>query len=1220
MGFLTRFSLKNPTVIVVAVIMALLGGIYTTSNLERETMPDVSIPIVAIITPYPGAAPSDVYDKVTQPLERSLSEVPGMQELSSTSADSVSVVVGEFRYSADMDEAETEMVRAIEDVELPETALESSIARISFGSQPILRLAVYGGESTEELRAFVRDTVLPRLEAQEGVGEIQTTDEDGDAIRIEFDQDELDEHGLSADAVVQQLQAANLSFPVGSVTVDDTSEPIRVSGTIENVEDVENLLVAIYPNMNAFFGETLSLMGESMGELGGAVGELGKAVGEIGGAVGGLGAAVGELGAGMGELGAGMGEMAAGMEEMGEGLGTQIGLVAALQDTQAQLLDAKIALSQAQMVLLDPTATPQEVAAAQATIAQLEATIPVLEGAVAEIQAQLAAAQEAMAAGAATSALPEVPEASTEQLEAPSAGLGSGSMPDAPEDLEAVEPEEPEIELVTLGDLATVEWDPDGGQVMSRSMGKPAVLIDIIKSQDANTVEVSELVQAEMEALESQSPDGVEFALTYDSAVQINDSINDVVREGLLGAIFAFLVILLFLRDWRATIISAISIPLSVVLALLLVGQSDVTLNIMVLGGLTVAIGRVVDDSIVVIENIYRHLQIGDDRSPAMIRRAVGEVSAAITSSTLTTVAVFAPMAFVSGIVSKIFTPFALTVSIALLASLLVSLTVVPMVAKWALLNKGKVRALDEEVARTTGTYPRLLKWSLGHKKQVMALAGLLFVGSMALVPLVGVGFMPPSAEQYATVDVRFPAGTTSGRVDEALADIEEIVEDEEEVVYYQVAVAASSGFDVASGSNQGLVFMQLEEEADAKEFVDRLRDLLAPLKDEGARVAVAQVDVSGAGANSVDAIITGPDFGDVQVAAAAIEHVMQDIEAIDNVSSNLSDEQTQITVDVDQAAAAEYGLNAAMVAGTVRALVADLEAGTIEVDERDVDVTYSVHIDDVEGAEDIAARELSTPLGETVKIGDVARVEETQTPVAVLTLDERRFASVSASVGERDSGAVIRDIEAAIDDLSLPEGVEVEVGGMAEMMNESFEQLGLAMVIAVFAVYLVMVIAFGEAIAPLAIMGSLPLATIGGIIALFIAGIPLDMPAMIGALMLIGIVTTNAIVLIDRVQQKLAEGLPRKEALLVAGTDRIRPVLMTAFTTIMALVPMASGLISGTLMSQSLAVVAVGGLISSTGLTLIVVPVVYDFLEGLKDRILKLETPAGESLDPAAG
>jgi HAE1 family hydrophobic/amphiphilic exporter-1 len=321
-----------------------------------------------------------------------------------------------------------------------------------------------------------------------------------------------------------------------------------------------------------------------------------------------------------------------------------------------------------------------------------------------------------------------------------------------------------------------------------------------------------------------------------------------------------------------------------------------------------------------------------------------------------------------------------------------------------------------------------------------------------------------------------------------------------------------------------------------------------------------------------------------------------------------------QITAEVDQRAAASYGLNAAMVAGTIRGYVAEQSAGVTTINDREAKIVYITALNEVTSAEDIAARPLTTPLGDEITIGDVADVKETDTAVSILTQDGRQYAAVSGSITLRDTSAVIQASEAAIAALDLPEGVEVEVGGVAQMMSDSFTQLGIAMLVAVAAVYLVMVLTFGEAIAPLAIMFSLPLAVIGGFIGLYLAGIPLDMPAMIGLLMLIGLVTTNAIMFIERVNQRLADGLVRRDALLDAGANRMRPILMTALTTIIALVPMASGIKDGALMSQSLAIVVVGGLTTSTLLTLIVVPVVYDLLESLKERILHLvptQTPA---------
>ncbi len=354
--------------------------------------------------------------------------------------------------------------------------------------------------------------------------------------------------------------------------------------------------------------------------------------------------------------------------------------------------------------------------------------------------------------------------------------------------------------------------------------------------------------------------------------------------------------------------------------------------------------------------------------------------------------------------------------------------------------------------------------------------------------------------------------------VDEALVFIEDGLEQVDDVVFYQTTVGQASGFDFASGGNQGTVFVKLDEEADPDVAVAEAREMIKPLQEDGADVAVAQVDVTGAGANSVEVYITGSDFADIEKTADMMVVALQDVDGLENISSNVSEVRPQITVDVDQVAAADNGLNAAMVAGAVRGYVAEQDATVIDVDGTDIDVMYQTDPGEVSSVDTVANAELQTPLGESVLIKQVAVVEETETPVAVLTRNQAEFAAVTASVTDRDSNTVITAMNEEIAALDIPDGVEIQVAGMAEMMSDAFVQLGFAMLIAVAAVYLVMVVAFGEAIAPLAIMFSLPLAIIGSVLALLIVGIPLDMPAMIGLLMLIGIVTTNAIVLIDRV------------------------------------------------------------------------------------------------------
>ncbi len=1184
MDSLTKFSIKNPTVIIGIALMLLFGGLYASGQLNRETMPDVSIPMAVVVTPYPGAAPADVYDKVTVDMEKAVSGVDDIESTQGHSLDSVSMVVAEFSYSTDMDKAEADIEQAIQSVDLPENAMDPTIKRISIGSAPIMKIAVTGGDSVEELSATVREDVVPELEAIDGVGEVQTTDDDPGKIRIVFDEDALEENGLTASDVMKQLQATNLSFPVGAVGDGTSEQPVRVSGTLGSVEDMKDFKVVIYPNPNEMYAEAFQTMGEGMGAIGEGMGALGQGVGQLGSAVGQIGGAVGEMGASFGNV--------------SKNMGMQIGILSGIQNVQAELFNAKLALAEANAVLKDPTSTPEEIAQAQAKIAQLEQMIPALEATLAQLEDQLAQLQKEAMESSST------PPAGMPTDLVPPTG-GAPAVPSAPSvagDLDI----EPAIEVVPLSDLAEVTFDSGAESMYSRADGEPAVLLDIVKSQDANTVSVAEAVTEEVSALNGDLEDaGVTADITYDASEKINDSINDIVREGMLGALFAFIIILLFLRNWRSTLVAAVSIPLSVISALAFIGFFDITLNIMTLGGLTVAIGRVVDDSIVVIENIYRHIQLGEERTPEMIRRATREVSSAITSSTLTTVAVFAPMAFVSGIVGKVFTPFAITVVLALLASLLVAVTIVPLIAKWTLLG-AKVPPREEEQMHSKSYYARLMRWSLENRKAVIAAATLLFVLSVALVPVVGTGFMPPASEKYATVDVTYPTGTKGEVVDETLKTIEAGLDGLDDVVYYQSTVGQQSRFNFSAQENEGTVFIKFDPDVEIDEALAEVHELADPLKSDEVAVAVAQVDVTGGGSNSLELVVTGSDFDDISETADTIAQRLEGIEGLENVKNNAGESRPQITVDVDQAAAASYGINPAMVAGTVRGFVADQDAGTVDMDGEDVSLVYRTDIGDVTSAADIAAVKLNAPMGDTVFIGDIAEVEQTETPVAVQTLDEREYASVTAYVTERDSSSVISDIEAELATIDMPDGVNVEVAGMAEMMDDAFKQLGLAMLIAIGAVYLVMVIAFGEATAPLAIMFSLPLALIGSIVALMIAGIPLDMPAMIGALMLIGIVTTNAIVLIDRVQQKRAEGLPRKQALIAAGSDRIRPVLMTALTTIFALVPLAVGYSEGALISQSLAVTVVGGLVSSTALTLIVVPVVYDLLEGLRDKVVK--------------
>jgi HAE1 family hydrophobic/amphiphilic exporter-1 len=1169
MDRITRFSLKNAAAVILLIVLVTAGGVWSAMQLKKETMPDIAIPIVAIVTPYPGAAPGDVYDQVTDPVEKSMRGLAGIKRVRAQSGDSVSLVIAEFGYSQDMDKAETEVNKALATVKLPENALKPNVSRISFGSAPIMKLAVIAKDpgTTEALRSDVRERVIPALQGIQGVGEAKLAADSPAVIKIELDPKALEDEGLTADTVIKQLQAANLSFPVGTVDLGVTTEPIRVGGSIASVDDVKDFQVAVYPNQNQIMGDAFAQIGTGMGALGKAMGQGFSAVGK-----------------GMGTMGAATGE-----------IGMQAGMINGIQQIQGQMYSLKYdtlpQLKAAASAM--PTGTPQA-EALNKQIDQIEnVALPGMQAAANGLQKQITGSQNKLKAQAKSAS-------SSGGMSMSSGGGSSGSSGSSTPKME--------IGVVRLGDIAKVTYAPVDGSVGSRANGSPAALIDIVKTQDGNTVDVTKQVTAEMEKLQAGFPVPTKVLTVYDASKGINASVDGMMREGLLGALFAIIVILIFLRNWRATIIAAVSIPLSILIAMVFLKQTNVTLNVMTLGGLTVAIGRVVDDSIVVIENIFRHLQRGEKPDSELIRVAVSEVSGAITTSTLTTVAVFLPLGLVTGVIGKIFLPFAITVALALLASLLVAITVVPLMAKWFLLKaKMPVEAKGESKSMTL--YRRALGWSLDHRLVVVALAVALFVGSLALVPMIGTGFVPESKEKYVQIEVSYPEGTKATEVDKAVRTIEAGLAKDGDVELYQSTIGASTTQVSMSGglggSNTALVYLRLKGTASTDEVIKRLQAENKGKLPPDAAVVYQRVDSSGTN-SSLEMIVTGDNLADIRTASDTIEKALKDQPGLTNVKSNLGTARKQVVVDVDQTKATEYGLNAAMVAGTVRGFVADQKAGSIKVAGQPTDVFYSLALDPVAQAEEMRKLKVTTPLGKTIKLSTIAKVEETESPVAVLTRDGAEYAAVSGRITERDTGSVIKAVQAKVATLKLPAGVTTETGGTAEQMNESFSQLGVAMLIAIGAVYLVMIIAFGEAVAPLAIMMSLPLAVVGGLFGLLIAGLPLDIPGMIGALMLIGIVVTNAIVLVDRVQQKQRAGFTRRDALLEAGSTRMRPILMTAVATIMALVPLASGFSEGALISQSLAVIVIGGLTTSTMLTLVVVPVAYDLLEGAKERLAR--------------
>jgi len=763
------------------------------------------------------------------------------------------------------------------------------------------------------------------------------------------------------------------------------------------------------------------------------------------------------------------------------------------------------------------------------------------------------------------------------------------------------------LPTVKLGDIASVEL-AGKAESISRTNGRESIGIQIVKANDANTVDVVNAVKGEIAGFESRY-DGLKLDVMLDQGEPIEQSVDTMLEKALFGALFAVIVILLFLRNIRTTLISIVSIPLSLVIAVLLLRQFDITLNIMTLGAMTVAIGRVVDDSIVVIENIYRRLSLKDEKLQGreLFIEATREMFLPIMSSTIVTIAVFLPLGLVTGMVGQIFLPFALTIVFALLASLLVAVTVVPMLAHMLFRNgipDSKKHRHDEKPGKLAGGYRRTLAWVLNHKLITVVLAVLLLIGSFGLVPLIGTSFLPEEEQKYAMITYTPEPGDRIEDVEQRALLVEKaILENKDpDLVNLQYSVGGENPLQPGP-SKSGLFFLQYKSET--KNFEEKKEALVARMQDIVPEGEWAQMDMAGGGlgGSRFSLSVYGETLEDIRPVVEDIANLMREDAAFENVDTSLSRTYGQYTIAADQAKLSKFGLTAGQIAMKLSPVRQQPVLTQVNVDGQTYDVVVEVDAAEYRTARDIENETVDSPLGVPVRIGDVAAIEEGTSPNTISRQNGRMVVTVSGDITEKDVAKVSSDFLKKIDGIEKPASVDIETGGVTEQINETFTQLGLAMAAAVAIVYLVLVLTFGGALAPFAIMFSLPFAIIGGLVALWAAGETLSVSALMGALMLIGIVVTNAIVLIDRVIHKEQEGLSTREALLEAAGTRLRPILMTALATIGALLPLAFGLEGAGIISRGLGVTVIGGLISSTLLTLLIVPIVYETLSKLRRK-----------------
>lgn len=776
----------------------------------------------------------------------------------------------------------------------------------------------------------------------------------------------------------------------------------------------------------------------------------------------------------------------------------------------------------------------------------------------------------------------------------------------------------------TIGAVADVSIEDDAATSITRTNGKPTLALSVTKKPEGDTVAISHAVRDAIGTMEEELGNNATFTPVFDQAPFIEKSIKDLTTEGLLGLGFAVAVILVFLMSVRSTLVTAVSIPLSLLITFIGISATGYSLNILTLGALTIAIGRVVDDSIVVIENIKRHLSYGEHKLAAILT-SIREVAGAITASTLTTVAVFLPIAFVGDLAGELFRPFALTVTIALLSSLLVSLTIVPVLAYWFLSSprKGaeaansdtegsgketaeKAREAEQRSRLQRGYLPILTK-TQKHPVMTLSAAALILVATIAVSPLLATDLLGRSGENSMTVRQVLPAGTSLQATSEEATKVEDALKGIEGIKDVQVTSGnAQTGFAAltSTGSSNSTFTIVTDEKVNQGKLQEEVRNKLA---GAAGKITVGSQQGGFGTSSTVDITIKAANSADLKTASDAMVKAMEGVPGSTEVSTNLASTQSVVQVRVDRAKAVAAGLTEEQVGAFLASTVSPIPAGTVRIDTDD----YPVQVGQGTRFTSLAAvRTLQLPTARGgVALETIAAVEQVDTPVSITSSNGQRTARVTVTPSGSNLGSVSTAVQERLAKVELPAGVTATIGGATTQQAESFRQLGLALLAAIAIVYVIMVAAFKSLIQPLILLVSVPFAATGAIGLLLLTGVPLGLPSLIGMLMLVGIVVTNAIVLIDLINQyrKPHDGRPGMtvaDAITHGARQRLRPILMTALATVFALTPMALGLTGGGgFISQPLAIVVIGGLVSSTALTLVLVPVLYKLVEGRREK-----------------
>ena len=1245
---ISKYSVKRPYTVLVAVVLVIVLGVVSLSKMTTDLLPDMSFQYALVITTDMGASPEQVESDVTAPIESAMATTSNIKNISSISYNSYSIVTLEYEQNANMDSVVIEIQQSLDQIsgQWDDSIGTPMIMKVNPDMLPVLAAAVdVDGMDAAKLSEYVENELSPAIESLEGVASVTTTGQLEESVQVTLDQDKIDalnkkvqksidkqfaKSQKEIDANKKKVEDGQSSINAGSdqltdainQTMDKQQELLKTEKDLKNqladLKKQQKSLTQIqsgiqtFMQSDAYTGIVAVLkdnpqLAESEA-MKAQIKQLNKVVKEQFAALSSLGITVNTYE-----------DLPAASAEVGKLL-TQVNTgIKTIESAQKKVESGKVSLSSALDTLnANASLTALKVSASSA---ELTSAASALEEAQTKLDDAKDSAYDSADLNKVLSADTITSLLAAQNFDMPAGYAMDGDtqylvrVGDAVEDVEDLK-ELPLIDMgidgvetICLSDVADITVTDNSDETYAVINGNPGIMLSMEKQTGYSTGEVTDRILEKFKSLEKEDSN-LHLSVLMNQGIYIDMIVNSVMQNMLWGALLAILVLLLFLKDIKPTIVIACSIPLSVVAAVVLMYFTGITLNIISMSGLMLGIGMLVDNSIVVIENIYRLRGEGYSIKKAAVEGSK-QVTGAIIASTLTTVSVYAPIIFTEGITRQLFVDLALTIAYTLVASLVVALTFVPAMSSVTLRRTKEIRHPWFDAMKEW--YGRALTWCLRFKPIVLIVAVVLLAASAALSISKGLNFMDMDMEtNQISVSVSAKEGEklTFQELTEASDQVMERISDIKGIDTVGAMAGGNSTTSLMGGGNDSVsMYILLDEDTDVK--VSDVTDAIAEkTKDLDCEVSTntSSMDYSSYFGSGLSVRIKGNDIETLQKLAGEVADVMKDTKGTIDIDDGMEDSEPQLTISVDKKKAAKYGLTVAQVYQLVSAKMADSQtATTITTDIKD----YKVYVQTEEQADTKLSDIKDMTFSYTNKNGKekeipltkICEMKETSTLSTISRDAQTRYITVSCGVDEDHNVTLVsNELQKAIDKLDIPDGYKVEMTGEDETINESMKQLVLMLVLAVIFIYLIMVVQFQSLLSPFIIMFSIPLAFTGGFIALLLTGQEINVLAMLGFIMLSGLIVNNGIVLIDYINQARRAGASKKEAIIESGKTRVRPILMTVLTTVLAMLTTALGIGDGSDMMRPMAITLIGGLVYGTILTLIVIPCIYDLFNREKD------------------